>query len=264
MNYHQQGRRLRGLARSIVIYYLRPGRRRRLQQHYRRFIPPGSLVFDIGAHVGDRSRAFAALGARVVAIEPQDGPRRILRFALRNRPDAVIDGRAVGAVDGMTTLHTAPTNPTIASTSTEWVHRASELPGWNSYPFTATTSVEQVRLDRLIEEYGMPRFVKIDVEGSEADVLAGLSVPLNSLSFEFLPADRDVTFHCLLRLETLAAAVGGVYRYNFSLGEELRLVMPDTWWTVDELRAYLSEIPPDGPSGDVYARYTPAETPATS
>ncbi len=250
-------RRFFGLARSLVIYYVRPRRQRRLQHHYRPFITPGRLVFDIGAHVGDRSRAFAALGARVVAVEPQAGPQRVLRAVLRNVPDVTVDHRAVGATEGTTVLYTAPTNPTIASTSTEWVERASELPGWKNHPFTSSVSVEQVRLDLLIEEYGTPDFVKIDVEGSEADVLAGLSVPLSALSFEFLPADREVTFHCLLRLEHLANVAGGTYRYNFSIGEELRLVLSDQWWTKDELQAYLSEIPADGPSGDVYARYSP-------
>jgi len=38
---------------------------------YRRFVQPGDLVFDVGAHVGDRIASFRRLGARVVAIEPQ-------------------------------------------------------------------------------------------------------------------------------------------------------------------------------------------------
>jgi hypothetical protein len=57
-----------------------------------------------------------------------------------------------------------------------------------------------------------------------------------------------------MRLEHLAAEAGTSYSYNFSLGEELRLVMPDRWWNAGELLEYLREIPDDGPSGDVYAR----------
>ena len=60
-----------GLARSTLIYRARPWRRQRLDRFYRRFIAPGDLVFDIGAHLGDRLAAFARLGARVVAVEPQ-------------------------------------------------------------------------------------------------------------------------------------------------------------------------------------------------
>ena len=42
-----------------------------MDELYRRFVQRGDLVFDIGAHVGDRIASFRRLGARVVAVEPQ-------------------------------------------------------------------------------------------------------------------------------------------------------------------------------------------------
>jgi FkbM family methyltransferase len=247
-----------GLVRSLLIYNARPRRIRDLQVHYRNFLTTGDLAFDIGAHTGNRARAFSRLGAHVVAVEPQSRLVRYLRRAFAGDPRVTVDPRAVGDRDGSVELHLCPTNPTIASTSAEWVSRASGLPGWQKHRFSEVETVPQVRLDTLIAEYGVPRFVKIDVEGREADVLAGVSQPLPALSFEFLPADRDVAFHSVLRLEHLAGAHGGTYEYNFSLGEELRLVMPDRWWSAAELQDYLAEIPNDGPSGDVYARYVSA------
>lgn len=245
---------LYGVLRSLLIYRLRPGIIRRLSVHYREFVGDGDLVFDLGAHVGNRTKAFAALGAHVVAVEPQPRLTALLRRTFRNDPHVTVDPRAVGHQNGEITLHICPTNPTIASTSGDWVARTRELPEWNRFSFTDEVVVEQVSLDTLITTYGVPRFVKIDVEGREADVLAGLSQPLSSLSLEFLPADRDVAYHSVLRLERLAAEHGVRYEYNFSLGEELRFVMPSRWWNATELDAYLDEIPKDGPSGDIYAR----------
>ena len=49
------------------------------------FVRPGDLVFDVGAHVGDRIAAFRRLGARVVAVEPQPALVRTLQAALRPR-----------------------------------------------------------------------------------------------------------------------------------------------------------------------------------
>ena len=46
-----------------------PGRHRRLRRFYAQFLRPGDLAFDVGAHVGNRVRAWRSLGARVVAIE---------------------------------------------------------------------------------------------------------------------------------------------------------------------------------------------------
>ena len=53
------------------MYYGKPFNRRRLKGFYSGFIGKGDLVFDIGAHLGNRSEAWLALGARVIAAEPQ-------------------------------------------------------------------------------------------------------------------------------------------------------------------------------------------------
>jgi hypothetical protein len=107
--------------------------------------------------------------------------------------------------------------------------------------------VEILTLQALIERHGLPRFVKIDVEGFEAEVLAGLEVAVPFLSFEYLPAARATALACIDRLEQL-----GVYRYNYSTGESHRLEM-EKWVDADEARGFIQTLAPDAPSGDVYA-----------
>lgn len=60
-----------GMARSLAMYYGIPFRAARLRRFYGQFVRPGDLCFDVGAHAGNRVRAWRALGARVLAIEPQ-------------------------------------------------------------------------------------------------------------------------------------------------------------------------------------------------
>src|SRR5215510_10894332 len=67
-----------GVLRSLRIYYGHPARMRAMDKLYRQFIAPGDLVFDVGAHVGDRVAAFRRLGARIVAVEPQPALHRTL------------------------------------------------------------------------------------------------------------------------------------------------------------------------------------------
>ena len=64
-------RRSLSLARSLLIYHGIPLRQRRLRRLYRTFAGPNDLVFDLGAHVGNRTRALVRLGCRVIALEPQ-------------------------------------------------------------------------------------------------------------------------------------------------------------------------------------------------
>ena len=64
-------RTIRAVLRSLRIYYGDRRRRAAMDRLYAQFVKPGDLVFDVGAHVGDRVGAFRRLGARVVAVEPQ-------------------------------------------------------------------------------------------------------------------------------------------------------------------------------------------------
>ena len=68
-----------GLVRSLAIYHLIPRRQRPLRALYGEFVSAGDLAFDIGAHVGNRTRALVALGCRVVAVEPQPAVAATLR-----------------------------------------------------------------------------------------------------------------------------------------------------------------------------------------
>ena len=67
------------LHRSLDVYYGDRARDAAMDALYGRFLKPGDLAFDIGAHVGDRIGSFRRLGGRVVALEPQPLCARAIR-----------------------------------------------------------------------------------------------------------------------------------------------------------------------------------------
>ena len=237
-----------GLLRSLVIYYGQPWRLPRLKRLYRPFLQPGELAFDIGAHVGNRSRVWASLGARVVAIEPQADLAAFLRWQFRGRDDITVVETALAAEPGIASMHIDPSNPTVTTLSREWIDQVTSGEGFEDVAWKAPVDIEATTFDRLITAHGLPDFCKIDVEGFEAEVLKGLSQPIKALSLEFLPAAIEVAIEALDLLENL-----GRYRYNVSFGEGMAFDLAD-WQTADRMRDWLAKQEGGRRSGDVYAR----------
>lgn len=237
-----------GLGRSLWLYYGRRSGGSALDQFYRQFIPVGGLGFDVGAHVGSRTRSWCRLGARVVALEPQPDFARFLRWLFRADLQVTVRQEAVASRPGTLTLLISPRTPTVTTGSPDFVAATSRVPSFAWVQWNERVQVATVTLDMLIAEHGSPDFVKIDVEGMEHEVLAGLSRAIDAVSFEFVPSAPASALASIDRLERL-----GHYEFNISLGESLQLLF-DRWLDTEGLRRWLARRDPGSDSGDVYAR----------
>jgi FkbM family methyltransferase len=235
-----------GLARSIAIYYGQPWETRAARRFYSTIVRPGDLVFDIGAHVGSRSRVFSKLGARVVAVEPQP---LFFRFLTRTKPSNVIlRDYAVGAQTGEASLRISSRHPTVSTLSGDWIDSVKTDPGFGAVSWDGMHRVKVTTLDAMIAEHGLPRFCKIDVEGFEPDVLRGLSQPIPWIAFEYLPAVLDRAETCV----NLVAELGD-YRFNRVRGESFAFASED-WAPAATMIGHLKSLKDDRSSGDIYAR----------
>jgi FkbM family methyltransferase len=133
----------------------------------------GLLAFDIGANDGEWTRLLSAKHLHVVAVEPDERAFHHLRGCVRGC-DLAINAAAFSS-DGNADLFVRPHS--VQSSLLE-VHPIG-AGGQADAPVVSVRSVRAVTLDSLaklaFEKWGVSRvdFVKIDVEGSEAEVLAG-------------------------------------------------------------------------------------------
>ncbi len=238
---------LYGVARQIVEAYRRQRHAAKTRAFYRQFIQPNDLVFDVGANVGDRTAVFLALGARVVAIEPQAACMAQIEARFGKHPRAAFYLGGVAAQQGELELHLSNVNAT-SSFSPEWIERVKSRPSWENHRWYATQRVPVTTLDALIAEHGVPAFIKIDVEGYELPVLQGLSHPVKALSFEYTPELLEAAVACMARLQEL-----GDYEFNAVYKETFTFMLPN-WANAAAVYQTLENHPKKHRSGDVYAR----------
>jgi FkbM family methyltransferase len=235
-----------GVLRSLGIYYLHR-RRPRMDRFYSTFVGAGDLVFDIGSHVGDRIGSFRRLGARVIGVEPQPALIRTLRLLYGRDPLVHLESVALGPRAGRGAIHLNLGNPTVSTLSDAFRAAARGAPGWEGQRWDRAVAVDCITLDDLIARHGTPAFVKIDVEGYEAEVLAGASRAPDALSFEFTTIQREVAEQALDACRRL-----GFSHFNAVLGEQYAFVCDD-WTDAQRMAEWLRALPPEANSGDIYA-----------
>lgn len=214
---------------------------------YKNIISQNDLVFDIGANIGNRTKLFNRLQAKVIAIEPQAYCFNLLTKIYGNKKNIKLIHTAIGNEIGDVEMSVSNAH-TISSLSEKWINavksnRFSEF-DWNKKELVSITT-----LDKIIEKFGAPKFIKIDVEGYEDKVISGLSVPIDLISLEFTPEYLKPIENSLLHLSKIYK-----FEINYTLGESLEFEL-DSWVDEHKILEILNSFKNNGNIfGDIYIK----------
>ena len=204
-----------------------------------------SLVFDVGANIGDKTEWFRSRGCRVVAVEPQPIESDHLMKRFNSCSDVTVIPRALSASKEFAKMHLCNDASTLSTLADHWTTGR-----FRSMDFSSVLDVETDTLDSLVNAYGIPDYCKIDVEGYEAEVLRGLSKKIGIISFEFTSEFVFKSIECLCMLRSL-----GYISFNISVGEEPHWAL-ENWNDWESMLSTLVNSCKQRPGlwGDIYAK----------
>ena len=211
-------------------------RRKQRREFYSAFLRRGDLVFDVGANLGNYAEALCAVGATVVAIEPDPRNLKVLRRRLKTEC-VHIEPCALGSSEGTAELRIASDRVDISTLSAQWAENMKAH--WQG-----TVRVQVRTLDSIAKDYGIPKYVKVDAEGYDAEVLRGMSFRPQIVSFEFLPEDMRIARECIQLLRE--------FSFNFVIEQRSRFEL-NRWVSSEEMLTVLSAPPKGVLYGDVFA-----------
>ncbi len=183
------------------------------------------LVFDIGANVGDKTAIFAKFADAVVSVEPTPQLVRLLQQRFSRYENVIVVPKAIGSFEGVAQLRLTGGDGGL-----------NKICASHGVPLSSEESqviqVPMMRLDQLITAFGLPTYVKIDVEGSEREVLVGLTHRIPLVSFEAnLPEFKGETIECV----SLLSDGLGMTEFNYAREEPPQQLESPHWLSAADM-----------------------------
>jgi FkbM family methyltransferase len=145
------------------------------------------IAFDIGANIGQTADILLPNYDKIICFEPNPSLVLFLKSKFKDNNKIVIENLALSDKNEIKKFNIS--NCHVLSTfSDDWIYNSRFS---NNYSWNSKIDVQTTTLDEIINKYGIPYFIKIDVEGYEQEVFKGFTKTLNDTYFSFEWAEEQ-------------------------------------------------------------------------
>ena len=183
------------------------------------------LAFDLGGNMGQSTDVLLQNYDKVICFEPNPHLVKHLKNKYHNNNRVIIE--EIGLSDEESVKKFYISNSHVVSTiSQDWITNSRFT---NVYNWDNEIEINTTTLNKVIEKYGVPYFIKIDVEGYEYEVFMGLTKLLDDtyISFEWAEEQYSKINETVSYLKSL-----GYSNFSYTYGDtiiNLENISWDSW-----------------------------------
>ena len=151
------------------------------------------MYFDIGSNIGNWSLTNIELCDKIISIEAS--PITVTRLVDNCKNDRIILLNYAVCNNNCNDITFYQADCDVLSTiNKEWL--TSERSRFYNCQYKELTC-KTISIDKLIEQYGLPDLIKIDVEGGEYECVSSLTQKVKLLCFEWASETNSITLNCI-------------------------------------------------------------------
>ena len=205
------------------------------------------LLFDIGANIGKWSLENVRDSNRIVAVEALPQTYQKLVENCKHHDNITCINYAVCDNNNQDITFYEAYYDTLSTMNKDWLTDVKSR--FYNTPYRETVC-KTITINNLIEVYGLPDLIKVDVEGGEFECIKSLNQKVSLLCFEWAAETNDITFKCLDYLNGLE------YQNFYIQKEDNYSFRPDDndFSTLDDVKNRLSKMLPKDDWGMVWCK----------
>lgn len=204
------------------------------------------MFFDIGANIGKWTLANIDQCDKIISIEAS--PLTFNKLITNcNNDKIILLNYAVCNNNGEDITFYQAAVDTLSTINKDWL--TSNTSRFYNQPYTEITC-KTTSIDKLIEQYGLPELIKIDVEGGEYECISSLTQKINLLCFEWASELNNITIKCLDHLFNL-----GYTQYFIQIFDDpIFRPQPNDFYDIITIKIKLSSMIPKQDWGMIWCK----------